>query len=267
MNIKSVLSNIPNKEGAGYFTVFLPTLDKEVRIRHLSVNDQKIISKLAIEDNPTTFASEADLAKISIVETNSLEPIELEQIDVRDYFILCCALRKENYMDEFKVEYSCPKCTEDFFETIDFAKLIENATEYEQVITKKEISSGAGNTRVTVGIPAQLDLIMLEMYYARIAATRDVTPAEKYVDFVICCIKDIEMETSDGVWESVEDFKTLSYLAKVEFIQQIKCNIESVAKLFNDIGMITSNFFYDIKCPNCGNKLNTFMDTSDFFML
>jgi len=51
MNAKEILKNIPNREGAGYFTSPLSSMKKDLRIRHLSVNDQKIISKLAINDD------------------------------------------------------------------------------------------------------------------------------------------------------------------------------------------------------------------------
>lgn len=267
MKTTDILKNISNKEGAGYFSVFLPSLEKTVRIRHLSINDQKIISKLAIEENTSVFASEADLAKISIVETNSLDPIDLETIDVRDYFILCCALRKENYMDEFKVNYECPKCTEEFVEPIDFSRLIEAAKDFEAVIKEEIVMTNNGEAKMLIGIPKQMDLIMLEMYYNRIAQTRDVTAAEKYVDYVICCIQDIMYKNGDDVWEAVEDFADMSFIDKTEFVQAIKANIEQLSRLFSDIGMITSEFFYDVPCPNCKHEIATFMDTSDFFML
>lgn len=267
MNTTEILKNIANKEGAGYFTVFLPSLGKQVRIKHLTINDQKIISKLAIDENASIFASESDLAKIALVETNSIDPIDLESIDVRDYFILCCALRKENYMDQFVVNYTCDKCSEEFKEPIDFDVLIENAKEFEPKYEIVDIETkNIGTIKVELGIPNQLDLVMMEMYYTEVAKTREVSSAEKYVDYVICCIKNIQHDV-EGIYADVEDFKTMHYLEKVGFIQNIQSNIETIAKLFNDVGLVTSEFFYDIECPNCKNKLKTFMDVSDFFML
>lgn len=267
MKTQDILKKVANKEGAAFFTVTLPSLDKTLRIRHLSVNDQKIISKLSIDEGAGTFASEGDLAKIAIAEENSLEPVELEKIDVRDYFILCCALRKENYMDEFGVRYRCDKCEDEFEKDIDFDRLIEAASEYELKITETVVKTSAGEMKVDLGIPAQLDLVMLEMYYDRVAKTRDVTHAEKFVDYIICCMTNAYFKNDDDQWEEMEDFKTKEFLEKVSFVQDIKANIEEISKLFNDIGMITAEFFYDVDCPTCKNKLRAFMDTSDFFTL
>ncbi len=267
MNTSEILKKIPNKDGAGYFEVTLPSLDKQLRIRHLSVNDQKIISKLSIDEGQGTFASEGDLAKISIAEVNSLEPVELDNIDVRDFFVLCCALRKENYIDEFSVQYNCNKCEDTFEKTIDFSRLIEAATEFVPKTEDAVIKTFVGDMKVTIGIPSQLDLIMLEMYYDRVAKTRDVTPAEKYVDYIICCMNKAFFKNDADEWEEADDFVKKEFLQKIEFIQDIKANIEGISKLFSDIGMITAEFFYEIECPTCGNKIHSFMDTSDFFTL
>lgn len=267
MKIKDIISRIPNKEGAGYFTVFLPSLDRELRIRHLSVNDQKIISKLSIDEGTGTFASEGDLAKIAIAEENSLDPIELELIDVRDYFILCCALRKENYIDEFGVKYQCSKCEDVFEKTLDFSRLIKLASEYELKKTDAVIKTAVGEMKVEISLPTQINLIMLEMYYERVAKTRDVTSAEKYIDYIICCINKVYFKNDADEWEEAEEFSELEFLDKVAFIQKVEANIEEVSRLFNDIGMITSEFFYEIECPTCKNKIRAFMDTSDFFTL
>lgn len=267
MNIQDILKRIPNNTGAGYFTVPLKSLDKELRIKHLSVNDQKIISKLSIDDNTGTFASEADLAKISIAEVNSLEPIELDNIDVRDYFILCCAIRKENYMDDFIIKFKCKQCEHEFDKDLDFSKMIALATDFEIKLKEAEIKTSLGDMKVTIGIPKQLDLIMLEMYYNRVAKTRDVTTAEKYIDYIIVCMKQAYFKNDTDQWEEVEDFIKMEYLDKVEFMQNIKANIEDISKLFAEIGMITNEFFYDIDCPKCKEKNKPFLDTSDFFTL
>lgn len=267
MNIKDILSKIPNSSGAGYFTVHLQSMDKDVRIKHLTVNDQKVISKLSIDDGAGTFASEGDLAKIAIAEENSLEQIELDKIDVRDFFILCCALRKENYIDEFTVKYRCDKCEEQFDKKLDFDRLIQLATEYELDKTEAIIKTAVGDMKAIISIPTQIDLIMLEMYYDRVSKTRDVTKAEKFIDYIICCITNVFFKNDEGEWEETTDFANLEFLEKVAFIQEIKSNIEDVSKLFNDIGMITSEFFYEIECPSCKNKISSFMDTSDFFIL
>lgn len=273
MNLRDILNRVPNKEGAGYFAVALPTMGKELRIRHLSINDQKIISKLSIDEGNGTFASEGDLAKIALAEENSLEPVDLEKIDVRDFFILCCAIRKENYIDEFTVNYTCENCDESFEKNLDFDRLIELASEYQLKTTEAEISSKAGLMKVDIGIPAQLDLVMLEMYYDRVAKTREVTPAEKFIDYIICCMNKVYFKAegaeddAESAWEELEDFTKMEFLQKIEFMQSIKANIEQVSKLFNDIGMITAEFFYEIECPTCKKKIRAFMNTSDFFLL
>lgn len=267
MNTSQILKNIPNKDGAGYFTVHLPSLDKTLRIRHLTVNDQKIISKLSIDEGQGTFASEGDLAKISITEVNSLDPIELDVIDVRDFFVLCCALRKENYIDDFTVQYRCQKCEESFERTLEFDRLIKLASEYEAKVEDAIIKFANGEMKVRIGIPKQLDLVMLEMYYDRIAKTRDVTGAEKYVDYIICCMTNAYFKNDSDEWEEADDFATKEFLQKISFIQDIGASIEGISKLFNDIGMITAEFFYEVECPNCTNKIKSFMDTSDFFIL
>lgn len=267
MKTKDILKRIPNKEGAGYFTVYLPSMDKELKIRNLSVNDQKIISKLAVANDGTMFASESDLAKIALAENNCLNGVELDEIDVRDYFILCCALRKENYMDEFEVNYTCPQCEEEFHKPLDFDRIIKSATEYEASYDEAFIKTKFGEMKVTIGLPPQTDLIMLEMYYAKVGRTRDVAMSERYVDYIICCMESVCFKNDADEWEEAEDFREMSYLEKVGFIQEVESNIEQVSKLFNDIGLITSKFFYDIDCPNCGNKIPSFMDTSDFFVL
>lgn len=267
MNTKEILKNIPNKEGSGYFTVFIPSLEKDIRIRHLSVADQKVISKLSIDESPTTFASESDLAKLAVAETNAIDPVSLDNLDVRDFFILCCALRKENYMDSFTVKYGCKACDHEFEEAIDFDVLIENAKEFE-IEDKEEIigTKKVGDIKVKLGIPSQMDLIMLEMYYAEVAKTREISMAEKYIDYVICCIKELSV-LKDEKYVAADDFPEMHYLEKVAFIQSLGANIEQIAKLFNEIGLVTSEFFYDMKCPNCSTDVKTFMDISDFFML
>jgi hypothetical protein len=266
MNTKDIIKNIPNKEGAAFFSVYLPSMDKDLRIKHLSINEQKIISKLSISEDTNIFASEADLAKIAVVEVNSLEPIELYGMDLRDFFILCCALRKENYINPLSIDYTCPKCQESFDESIDFDLLIENATEFEKEIKTTSLKTSAGEAQIHIGIPNHVDLVMLEMYYDRVGKTRDVVPTEKYIDYVICCIKKIEFKNEDA-WEEVEDFTEMAYLDKVGFMEEIGADIEEIAKSFGDVGMLTSEFFYPIKCPNCKNELSTFVDTSDFFVL
>jgi hypothetical protein len=267
MNTKDILKRLPNDTGAGYFTVHLQSMDKDIRVRHLSVNDQKIISKLSIDEGGGTFASEGDLAKIALTEENSLEPIELEKIDVRDFFILCCAIRKENYMDPFAVRYKCEKCEDEFDKSLDFDRLVQLASEYELSTTEAVIKTKAGDMKVHIGIPAQLDLVMLEMYYERVAKTRDVTSAEKFVDYIICCMTKAFFKNDEDQWEEMEDFAKKEFLEKVDFVQSVQANIEEVSKLFNDIGMITSEFFYEVECPTCQNKIRSFMDTSDFFTL
>lgn len=267
MNTKDIIKRIPNKEGAGYFTVYLPSMDKELKIRNLSVNDQKIISKLAVSNDDTLFASESDLAKIALAENNCLNNIELDDIDVRDFFILCCALRKENYMDEFAINYTCHTCEEQFTRNLDFERLIQAATEYKDEHEETEIKTNAGPMKVTIGLPPQSDLIMLEMYYARVAKTRDVSMTEKYVDYIICSMKNVAFKNEAEEWEIVSDFTEMNFLEKVSFVQAAGANIEEISKLFNDIGLITSKFFYDLDCPNCGAKVKTFMDASDFFVL
>jgi len=275
MNVKDILANIPNNAGAGYFTVYLPSMDKELRIRHLGIKDQKIISKLAINENRVLFASESDLAKLALIESNALESIDLEDIDIRDYFILCCAIRKENYLNNFNINIKCNKCNNEFDIDLDFKRLIESATEFESEISEKIIDSNAGKMNLKIGLPKQVDLIMLEMYYNTIAETRDVSVSEKYIDYIIACIQEISIENAELkdkdseeiIWDVIEDFNELEFIEKIEFVQKLNPNIEELSKIFSDVGIITSNFFYDVKCPLCKEKMSTFMDTSDFFML
>lgn len=267
MNKADILKRIPNKEGAGFFSVFLPSLGIDLKMRHLSINDQKIISKLSVSEDSSLFASEADLAKIALAEENSLEEVDLTQIDLRDYFILCCALRKENYINPLAMSYKCQRCSEQVNHNVDFARLITAASEFELVDKDTEVKTSAGEAKLVVGIPHQMDLVMMEMYYDRIAQTRTVTMTEKYVDYIVCCIKSVEFKNDAGEYEPMADFLTMDYLEKLQFLQEIKVDIEELTKLFADIGIMTAEFFYDIQCPNCKNEIKSFVDTSDFFVL
>lgn len=226
MKLSDVQKTLNAERAENVFTIYMPSIKKDLKFRHLNTEDLKTLSRIGIFND---FDLNNELLKLSLFDKLLAEPVfespltsnNLTQIDYLSFII---GLRKV-LRNELIFEFTCQECEKKFKHKIDLEKEFSDYIfNYETVVTYFEKMDNSNNIW-----KFELTNYTIKMYYYYryyIEKLKEVDPnnpdlinEEKFLRPVLYISKIFKND------EEIEDWKEQLLGEKIKFFNSLPAEI------------------------------------------
>ena len=124
MDISTFREVVKESNGSAVNPVFIPSLDKTVSCKQMTVGVRKTLSKAAISVVYGDVA-EFDAAISAIFTTHILdEDFNIDKLTVSDQVAIACQLLRGNITEDIKMALTCTKCKLEFDYIVDIDGIV-----------------------------------------------------------------------------------------------------------------------------------------------
>lgn len=270
MNINEAINLIKENEGAHTYTCHLPTLDKTVSFRPLTVSELKSVAKISI-DGEDLYTGLTALMQILCI--NDLDMTQLSEIDKTKALL---TIKVANQLGDDVYNLTCNECDANFNYDVPILNLIEN--NFNEPAKSIKLSLNANNIKydLTISIPS----LKLSAMYSKFVegVTKQISESNyteqqsqeimlhmiRYGNLIFVKELFINDEIIEGFDSDTPLDKRNSILDMLpgKIIQKINETIENEPSFD-----LQSKLTCDIICPKCKTPSKLVIDLLDFFQI
>lgn len=264
-----ILEALKSQVNSNTFGIFVPSIQRSIPFRQITVEEQKFISKRGIEDSSVRSSYEVFIALISkLCVDKTIDVLSFTELDRIKILI---ELFRKNYNIN-KYGLTCPACKHAFQTAIDFDPILSAFDKFDSTPLVHTVLSEISKSKYTFTLYPPSIKAVRAYNQACVDAKHEVTvePFERS-DFYRLFIKKIEVVKEDGqVSPFVIDFNSLTYV-QIENV----LNLMPVDAIYSEagvVGALSKNYmskFSDIKsdvtCPKCSHVIVGAVSPSSFF--
>lgn len=275
-NIKELVDIINRTNDTFAYSVFIPSLSREVLFREITTAQQKKLVKSVI-DSPV-FNTEFIFTLREIIRENCTEPsLNIDDLTIYDKLIIAITMRIMSISNDLNVNLTCEKCKNTQTLNIKLDKLLEifknlNTIKYEDVIVDDNKAFKVYCKIPSIGTEYNLENEFRKNTKLNIENEKELreTLGNVFISEIVKFITKIEVldtETSNTIEINLQD---LSFANRIKIIE--KLNSKLIQKIIQFISDIKKNFekvtLVKTKC-NCDNNVELtqrFSIDSNFFI-
>lgn len=123
MKINDALNVLKNHEGSRTYDCFVPSLNRKVAFRDLTVAEMKSMSKMALDS--TEHIDNVYIALTAMIINVALEKLDYTVLNEADRISILACIKKNNIISPERYYITCKKCKNQYIHTIDFDKIID----------------------------------------------------------------------------------------------------------------------------------------------
>lgn len=264
------MSMLEKSNASNVYEVYVPSMKRNFNFKSMTAGMRKTLAKYALSDSKTNF-SDFQLAKLSLIKTLCIEPIDEKKISEIDFISILSEIRRNNMLEEFKLNITCGECKKSFSYTLNFDKIIENCKAIGQLREEFEIFDKKLNKKVRflIGDPFVIDLISLALYLEEIESQGKDVDSEKLLIYPLISVKNLFVEG-----EPVVGYEELDFGKKLKLLEGFDDPImygpgsltETILEKFMIFDKINT-VFEKVNCLHCNAELKGIMSSDDFFII
>lgn len=269
-SIKEILSQ---SNGSGFYNIYVPSLNKELTFKQLTVGQQRSIAKNSADYNniASNIKNRASILKTICV---SSEDIDFLNITWPEFVYILAIVRANNFTDELKYKIQCSdteKCNTSYEYSVNFDEIISNL---EKVINKindnKIFAFNMGDNKIEFimnypSVKKYNELLEFQEKILRLQKEGKEEEIESAMldSFSYAFIKnikfngnliDIKAETSLDLYRKIDETFNFNFASLLKFIDNE----------FSDFQMALSK---KLHCPKCNSITEFDLGIDDFFEL
>lgn len=272
------LINIINKANDTFaYSIYVPSLDKEVMFREINTSQQKKLVKSVI-DSPV-FNTEFIFTLREIIKENCVDSdINIDELTIYDKLMISLYMRIYSIGNELNITAKCPDCEKLHNRLIKLNDLIESVKEKINVNSFQEIEDDSKTFKIYCEIPKIKTEYELEKEFRK--NTKIEVKDEKelretlgnvFISELVKFISKIEITNKEENKVIEFNLKTMKFSDRVQLIERL--NTKLLKKIIEYISSVKKEFdkilLLKIKC-DCDKKIDIeqrFSIDSNFFIL
>lgn len=270
IDVNSLKAMLEKSNASNIYEVYVPSMKKNLNFKSMTAGMRKTLAKYALSDSKSNF-SDFQLAKLSLIKTLCIDPINEKKITEIDFISLLSDIRRNNMLEDFKLNITCGECKKQFTYVLDFDKIMENCKNLGEIKEEFEIFDKKLNKKIRFCIsdPYVIDLISLALYLEDIGAQGKDVDSEKLLIYPLVSIRHVFIEG-----EPVIGFEELDFAERLKVLEMFDDPImygpgsltEAILEKFMVFEKINT-VFDKVCCMSCGKELKGILSSDDFFTI
>lgn len=282
LDINAVMNMLEESSGESISEVYIPSLEKEVGFKPLTVGMQKSISKMSLD-----FEMDIDyqFLKMSILQTLCVDDkIDFKTLTEVDFIAMLAQLRVNNFTEPVKLIVNCNKCSKKFNMEVNMEQIIESCKKFENKSLEVEKKTTIKDKEMIFKFELAESTIISNLEYMKYLEVINKDD-NKVVDinnsrvlaYPLKFIKNVYINNQQVVKKEGEDtliFNQLPMAEKIDFIDNLPPKLYSE----KDDGVLQTtlnefphqrllNLFPKVKCPYCKKKMEGVLTNDSFFII
>ncbi len=269
IKLKDAIKLIKENESSHCYSCYLPSLNREVSFRPLTVSELKSVAKISIDED------EMYTGLTALLQILCIEDLDMSSITEIDKTRALLTVKVANGIGEDEYNITCKACDVKFNYTLPIADAIEN---FKEEPKEREVITNINNIeyKLLLGMPS-LELTAIYNSFTnnvRKSIEENDYDDEQKSDIMIHLLKYANMLFVKKIFinnEEIEEFTNEIKLdIRNEIIDVLPANIiEKVNAVIVDEESydINSKLSFPIICPKCKLKSTMSIQLTDFFMI
>lgn len=274
-NAANIVNAFRQKMSTASTTVELPSIGRTVEFKEISVNEQKDLSKVAMEND-----SRSDMMYCAMV--NLINRLSIDRtFDVRDHseferIAITLSLQQTNKANP-EIRYTCPKCGRENVYRLDTAKMLRQFGKSYRPDRDFEVEAGQRRFTFTVGWASVRNVEdFFKNYYRKwdraSKTTKDSLNQLSQIEYIAMFLKKVTVaDVSDPEDSMTADLQELPYPDRVQIVDCLPQgilfdeNTGIISKIIAEYVTPMNDCFKYRDCEFCGAEQNGAMaNISDF---
>ena len=282
LDINAVLSMMEDSSGESISEIYIPSLEKSVSFKPLTVGMQKSISKMSLDYD---LDIDYQFIKLSILQTLCMDDeINFNSLTEIDFIDMLAQLRVNNFTEPVKLVINCGKCSKQFNMDVNMEQIIKSCKKFENksLVVEKKITIKDKETIFKFELQESTIISNLEyLKYIEVINKEEQEVVNinnsRVLAYPLKFIKNIYINDQQIVKQDngeILNFSQLSMIEKIDFIDNLPPKLYSEKR---DGVLQTTlqefppqrllNLFPKVKCPYCKNKMEGVLTNDSFFII
>jgi len=277
MQLTEALQQINDNNSSFIYKVYIPSLQKEVMFRSLSVGELKSLSKIMVEDDTENLLYATTTIISSLIQDSSINIMDLIELD---RLAILFQLKKINMLGDDNYNVTCGKCEKQFLFEYDLNKVLEKIKNISLTNQTNDFEINHMKYTIEVGYPTLQDIMgyseISKRFAQKIEEGKKTDEEKEKESFVSASfiLKYIRLLYVRGL--SINDNKIDNFLDST-LADRILLMEHMPAGFMNEVNniIVKNRQIYDIldiigtivACPHCHADILVKVDPKDFFMI
>lgn len=268
MKIDDIVKLLSDSSGKHCYSIYIPTLKRELEFMPLTVGAKKSLSKLAMDDNDNLYNT-----LTAMIIQSCTEEIDLCELTEVDRIYILAHIYCSNFPTVPKYKITCSECDTEFIAEISPVELVKDLRDVDFPVNVIPFVNDDFKCDLAIGMPSINTNVHYNNYIKeikRIVAIENKEYLDRIDEYlskyaILAFIKDISIND-----KKVDNYDDLTMEERNEIIDLLPAQILNQITDYvveHELGEIVKRFAYVRECIKCKKKVEVIFTISDFFQL